>query len=172
MIQPGDKLVYGNTFVPTGINNSWYLKTKGINLGDTLQVSRVTPKGFYFENMSKFFPYSSLNLAESVSDVAHKDTGTKVSYLEVDEAFIADMARRLNKNKVEFGGKYERFNYHKLTDMLAILDASQRHLADLKCLLLNQDPIHNPDETQQDHTLAVSINMMIINYHLRHKTQQ
>jgi hypothetical protein len=171
MLQPGDKLIYGRTFMPLGINNSWYLKAKGINLGDTLQVSRVTAKGFYFENMPKFFPNSTLNLAESVSDIAHKDSGTKVSYIEIDERFIADMARRLNKFKVEYGGKYKRFNYHKLTDMLSIIDASQRHLADLKCLLLDQEPIHNPDETQQDHTLAVSINMMIINYHLRHKIQ-
>jgi hypothetical protein len=171
MIQPGDKLIYGKTFMPIGMDFSWYLKAKGVSLGDTVQVKKVSKEKFYLENMSKSFPNSSLNLAENVSDTAHKDSGTKVSYLEIDERFIADMARRLNKNKIEFGGKYQKFNYHKLTDMLDIIDASQRHFADLKALLLGQEPIHNPDETEQDHTLAVSINMMIINYHLRHKTQ-
>lgn len=91
-----------------------------------------------------------------------KESLGKVSYQEIDPKFLYLMAVRMSKNK----DKYPVNNWKKDLDKLELLDALERHFLDLKCLLLNELPIHNPTETEQDHLAAIGANAMMLNYAL------
>jgi len=93
-----------------------------------------------------------------------KDSEGKISYMEINPHFIAAMAARMNANT-----KYPLFNYKLRMDiegLLQLVDATERHLADLKCLLQNEPPVHNPTETPLDHLPAIANNAAMIFYQL------
>lgn len=93
-----------------------------------------------------------------------KETEGKISYMEINPHFIAAMAKRMNDNT-----KYPLFNYKLQMDMeglLQLVDATERHLADLKCLLQNEPPVHNLFETPLDHLPAIANNAAMIFYQL------
>ena len=102
---------------------------------------------------------------------AVKDSAGKISFKEIDPEFICLMARRMNSNKIQFGGKYEEFNYQKDINVLDLIDATERHLVDLKLLLQGRSPILNPSESELQHIASVSCNMMMIFYSINAKTQ-
>jgi len=102
---------------------------------------------------------------------AVKDSAGKISFKEIDPEFICLMARRMNSNKIQFGGKYEEFNYQKDINVLDLIDATERHLVDLKLLLQGRSPILNPSESELQHIASVSCNMMMIFYSINAKAQ-
>jgi len=102
---------------------------------------------------------------------AVKDSAGKISFKEIDPEFICLMARRMNSNKIQFGGKYEEFNYQKDINVLDLIDATERHLVDLKLLLQGRSPILNPSESELQHIASVSCNMMMIFYSINEKAQ-
>lgn len=102
---------------------------------------------------------------------AVKDSAGKISFKEIDPEFICLMARRMNSNKIQFGGKYEEFNYQKDINTLDLVDATERHLVDLKLLLQEKSPILNPSESELQHIAAVSCNMMMIFYAINEKAK-
>jgi hypothetical protein len=89
-----------------------------------------------------------------------KEKNNKLSYAEINPAYIASMARRMGDNK----GKYPCNNWKHDIDKNEILDALERHLCDLKLLLNGEEPIHSMVETPVDHLAALGCNSMILNY--------
>ena len=97
---------------------------------------------------------------------AEKDKSNKPSFLEIEPSFVLGMAQRMNSNKINFGGKYENFNYQQDIDIKDLIDATERHFLDLKGIVLNGFPLINQEESVQNHVFAIACNMMMINYQL------
>lgn len=91
---------------------------------------------------------------------AIKDNDNKISYQEIDPVFIAELAYRLSANK----DKYPVGNWKKGLEIPLILDSIDRHLTDLKLLILGERPYHNPDEFIDDHIAAITANLMFLRY--------
>lgn len=102
---------------------------------------------------------------------AVKDSAGKISFKEIDPEFICLMARRMNSNKIQFGGKYEEFNYQKDINTLGLIDAIERHIVDLKLLLHGKKSILNTSESANDHLSGISCNAMMIFYAINEKTK-
>ena len=116
-------------------------------------------------NFSKLSPeaiqkaFDKLGVKQAV-----KDSAGKISFKEIDPEFICLMARRMNSNKIQFGGKYEEFNYQENINTLNLVDAIERHIVDLKLLLQGKKSILNPSESVKDHLGSVACNAMMIHY--------
>lgn len=91
-----------------------------------------------------------------------KDNEDKVSLAEIDPAFIKAMAERMSRNK----DKYPVNNWKKYISPYDLIDAMERHLADLKLLIQEENPIYNTDEEERDHLAALGCNAMMLNYFL------
>lgn len=97
-------------------------------------------------------------------EIGVKDITNKVSYSEIDSHFLYEMAKRLNSNKVTYGGKYELFNWQRDHNIPDLIDALERHLCDLKLLAQGKEAIHNTSETIQQHLAGIAINAQFIHY--------
>lgn len=95
-----------------------------------------------------------------VETPAYKDKANKVSFTEISPNFLVGMAKRLNENKKEFGGKYEPFNW-KGSNNKEILDALERHIVDIKSILQTKRALLS-EETLHSHLAAVAVNSMIL----------
>lgn len=95
---------------------------------------------------------------------ALKDSEGKISYQEIDPAFVAMIAKRMSKNKNSENGKYPVGNWKNNIDILELISATERHLCDLKLIAEKRFPIHNPNEDMNDHIAAIGCNMMMIGY--------
>ena len=95
-----------------------------------------------------------------------KDNQNKPSFREITPEFYLALAKRMNSNKIQFGGKYEEFNWLESQDLyseiLSLIDAAERHLVDLKSLAMNNESLLNKEESQLDHSIAIACNMMMI----------
>lgn len=88
-----------------------------------------------------------------------KDSMGKVSYREINWDFVTAMAKRLNSNKIQFGGKYEPNNWKKDIDLNLIEDALVRHMI----AFINGT---DSEESPIDHLVAIAVNCQIFHYHL------
>ena len=95
-----------------------------------------------------------------------KDFQNKVSYQEIDWNFITAMAKRLNSNKVQFGGKYENNNWKLDIDLKEIQDALIRHFIALV------QPNPEDSESSLDHLAAIGINCQILYFHLKKNNER
>lgn len=113
-------------------------------------------------NINPVYPLDIDSTAPHISSkvLGVKEKNNKLSYAEINPAYIASMARRMGDNK----GKYPRNNWKHDIDKNEILDALERHLCDLKLLLNGEEPIHSMVETPVDHLAALGCNSMILNY--------
>jgi len=102
------------------------------------------------------------NAALTLNNMGEKELEGKVSFEEIDPAFIALIAKRLNVNK----DKYPVGNWKKPMNIYNLLDALQRHVVDLRMLLDGREPIYNKDETAQDHCAAIAANCQFINWQI------
>ncbi|MFN7303011.1 MAG: dATP/dGTP diphosphohydrolase domain-containing protein [Bacteroidota bacterium] len=93
---------------------------------------------------------------------AAKDKDSKVSLTEIDPAYIVSMGRRMSENK----NKYGKFNWKKSIDVLDLVDALERHLLDIKSILISGSPVLNIDESLNDHLASIGCNAMMINYQI------
>jgi hypothetical protein len=118
-------------------------------------IYRITHKESKKYYIGKKILYNTTNVKLGV-----KETNNKLSYAEINPAYIASMARRMGDNK----GKYPRNNWKHDIDKNEILDALERHLCDLKLLLNGEEPIHSMVENPADHLAALGCNSMILNY--------
>lgn len=95
-----------------------------------------------------------------------KHNNNKVSLLEVDPSFIRLVAERLSANK----DKYPLNNWKQPIEPLELFDALERHVQDLKCLLLGEPPIFNSDETINNHLAAIAANAQFLHYQIKNIT--
>lgn len=143
------------------------------SLPDTVTITEILPdsnfsndlKGvIYFKEIGcgwplEWFKQKSKSNNKN-SDKGIKDFQGKISYQEIDWNFINAMAKRLNSNKIQFGGKYEIGNWKLDIDLKSIEDALIRHVISL----INP----NPEDTESalDHLAAIGVNSQILFYHL------
>jgi hypothetical protein len=95
-----------------------------------------------------------------------KDKQNKVSFKEITPQFLVAVAKRMNSNKVQYGGKYEEFNWLETKniqkEVLELIDATERHLIDLKALTMYNKALLNENETAMNHAEAITCNMNMI----------
>lgn len=116
--------------------------------------------GYTLDKSVFLSPFSLFEFVDEHKTTGLKEADGKVSYQEINPAYIKLIAMRMGRNKA----KYPVNNWKKDINPLELLDAMERHFMDLKCLLLNESPIHNPDETVEDHLAALGANSMMLHY--------
>lgn len=179
-MKKGDKVKFLLQYATHDNANSIGIKFETFNLliGEVLTVDDVlyeehneTYKSFLtFTSNTYAWPKCWFELVEPNSDkyvepelekamTGVKDSMGKVSYREINWDFVTAMAKRLNSNKIQFGGKYEPNNWKKDIDLNLIEDALVRHMI----AFINGT---DSEESPIDHLVAIAVNCQIFHYHL------
>ena len=122
-----------------------------IFIGDDLVFSVV-------DKIDTFLHYTPPSF-KSHKEVAYKETKGKL-FFELDWGFVKQMAERMASNKKE--GKYSLWNWKKPMDVEELKQATMRHLLEV------MEGVYEDDGREFGHLEAISNNIMMINYQLKH----